>query len=64
MSWNEQLEYNRTHVVKVALPEVTSVPAWAVVRYCEEVTYPLSIKYYVIRISKMGQGMWNEEILP
>lgn len=52
MSWNEQLEHNRTHVVKVALPEVASVPAWAVVRYCEVPTYPLSIRYYVIQTSK------------
>lgn len=41
-----------TYVVRVAEPEVGSVPAWAVVRNCDVLTPWFCVKYYATYISR------------
>jgi hypothetical protein len=36
----------QTHVVKVAVPEVASVPACSDCKYSEELILPLPVRYY------------------
>jgi len=50
-----------TYTVKVAEPDVASVPAWAVLRYCDALTPKLAVRYCRIRQkvvkSKIGKGV-------